>query len=393
MVARREIVERGRSRSYRISTVFTVLVVLAVTILPQVMATSTESTIETVDYASVEQGEEALEQGDIDALLVGADDLVVPGMAPTDPVGLGADSLVRLVNGAALALRVEELATGTGRDPAEITALLAGDAIDIRGLEPSDPNRESNEGIAFFGLFLLYLAIIVYGTWNLTGVTEEKTNRVVEILLSTLRPHHILAGKVLGIGVLGLIQFAAIIAAGSVAIFSFGVFELPTRAGTAVAATLVWFVLGYAFYSVVNASLGALVSRMEDTNAIATPISMVAVASFLVALSALERPDGALAVVASFVPSAGPLLDADSDGAGSSGAVGGGRFDPAHGRGDLRAGAAGRADLRRGDPPGRGTGQAAGGMAVDRAGGVRQELTPRSAAPRCWSTPGPACPS
>ena len=96
------------------------------------------------------------------------------------------------------------------------------------------------------------------------SVTEEKSSRVVELLLTTLSPRRLLAGKVLGIGLLGLAQLllagGAALAAGQLA----GGAGLPSAAPEAVALVLLWFVLGYVFYSVAYAAVGALVSRQED---------------------------------------------------------------------------------------------------------------------------------
>ena len=96
------------------------------------------------------------------------------------------------------------------------------------------------------------------------GVTEEKSSRVVELLLTTLSPRRLLAGKVLGVGLLGLAQLVvaggAALAAGRLA----GGAGLPSAAPETVALVLLWFVLGYVFYSVAFAAVGALVSRQED---------------------------------------------------------------------------------------------------------------------------------
>ena len=113
------------------------------------------------------------------------------------------------------------------------------------------------------------------------GVTEEKSSRVVELLLTTVSPRRLLAGKVLGIGLLGLgsvlLPGAAALAAGSLA----GGAGLPSAAPKTVALVVLWFVLGYVFYSVAFAAVGALVSRQEDLATAHMPINFVSMAGFL----------------------------------------------------------------------------------------------------------------
>ena len=96
---------------------------------------------------------------------------------------------------------------------------------------PGDPNREENGGIAFIGVLLLYGQLFGYGVWVASGVIEEKASRVVEMLLSTIRARQLMAGKIVGIGVLGLVQLAFIAAfAIGLAPGDRGVIELPATA-------------------------------------------------------------------------------------------------------------------------------------------------------------------
>ena len=85
-------------------------------------------------------------------------------------------------------------------------------SVDVRTLEPQDPEREENAGIAFIAVLLAYGQLFGYGVWVATGVIEEKASRVVEISLSAIRPRQLLAGKIAGIGLLGIVQLAFIAA-------------------------------------------------------------------------------------------------------------------------------------------------------------------------------------
>jgi ABC-2 type transport system permease protein len=111
---------------------------------------------------------------------------------------------------------------------------------------------------------LLYGQIFGYGYWVASGVIEEKSSRVVEILLSTARAGDLLAGKIIGIGLLGFAQLTvtAIVVLGLALVT--GVIDLPAGTLTAVLGVLFWFLIGYSLYSCVFAVSGALVSRMEE---------------------------------------------------------------------------------------------------------------------------------
>ncbi len=138
--------------------------------------------------------------------------------------------------------------------------------------------------------------------WVATGVIEEKASRVVEILLSAIRPRQLLAGKIAGIGLLGIVQLAFIATYAIGLSLVIGALELP---GTAVGIALVvlaWFVMGFAFYAGLFAVSGSLVSRMEELQNAMVPINLIIFVSFFISIGALEYPDSTLSVVASVLP-------------------------------------------------------------------------------------------
>ena len=116
-------------------------------------------------------------------------------------------------------------------------------------------------------------------------------------------------GKVLGIGVLGLVQLAVFVVAGLIAASLTQEFQLPATTGGAIVQLVVWFSLGYTLYSTALGVLGALASRMEEASNASTPITMVAMASYFVAIFAvLSDPSGLVAVIATFVPFSAPMV-------------------------------------------------------------------------------------
>ena len=335
MVARRELKQRIKSRTYRITTVILLLLVLGGIVIPQmfgdddgttydlglvgetstefrgtleVLAKAAEARIETQEYQDVGAAEMALEANDIDAFLVDEAEYVT-----NDPVlrafaFAGDSGLPSLVAGAAQALRLQELADSAGVAVDDVAGLLTENPLTLRSLEPFDPNRETNTIVSFAGLILLYIGILSYGAWTLNGVIEEKTNRVVEVLMSALRPHQLMAGKVIGIGLLGIAQLLLIVVTAAVAALAVDLVDIPDVSAGLIGSLLLWFVLGFSFFSVAYAAAGALVSRLEEAQSVATPLTMVGVAGYFAAFAVLENPDGVVAKITTFIPPVAPFV-------------------------------------------------------------------------------------
>ena len=130
---------------------------------------------------------------------------------------------------------------------------------------PGKKTTDAATAVAYIGSLLLLTTLALYGQWVLTGVIEEKSNRVVELILSTVRPRHLMAGKVIGIGLLGLGQIALVGGLASVLLVA-GVFDAPASLGGNLALIIPWFALGFALYAVAYAAAGALASRQQDAN-------------------------------------------------------------------------------------------------------------------------------
>jgi ABC-2 type transport system permease protein len=169
-------------------------------------------------------------------------------------------------------------------------------------LQPAPPDRQANAGVAFIGVLLLYGQLFGYGMWVATGVIEEKASRVVEMLLSAIRPRQLLAGKIIGIGVLGLAQLITIAGFAIVLAFVAGVDFLPASAIWAALLVIGWFILGYAFYASLFAAAGSLVSRMEELQNVIVPINLTILVSFIISIGSLQDPNSTLAIVASILP-------------------------------------------------------------------------------------------
>ncbi|NUR97117.1 MAG: ABC transporter permease, partial [Kribbellaceae bacterium] len=155
-----------------------------------------------------------------------------------------------------------------------------------------DPNPDdaARVVVALVGVILLFVALNIYGSYVLTGVIAEKSSRVVEVLLARVRPVQLLAGKIIGIGLLGVAQFAALAVVGAVTLQLVKPPELPSGTLPQIASDVVWFVLGYSFYSVLYGALGSLASRIEDAQAAAAPLTGLLTLAYLGGFIALRNP-------------------------------------------------------------------------------------------------------
>ena len=331
LVARREIVERGRSRAFLISLALTVVFLVAGIFLPSIIggddadtlgvvgtppaefeenlqAIATQAGMEVVveSVPDVATGESMLDDESLDALLV------VPANGQAEYVVKeggteGTDSLGQVVSAAYTNARTVEVLSEAGVDLTEVAAAQQPPAV--RPLEPSDPNRDTAFLFANVGVIILFIAIFTFGTWVLTGVVEEKQSRVVEVVLATVQPRDLLVGKVLGIGLLGLVQLIIIVVIGLSLGTITGRFTLPPTTGAAVSMLLLWFAIGYVFYSTALAVLGALASRMEEASNASSPVSILASLSYVFALLvAIQDPDGLAAQIATYLPPVSPMI-------------------------------------------------------------------------------------
>ena len=245
----------------------------------------------------------ALVDEQVDAVLVGDRELLLGDSATPQLEGL-------LQEGAVLT-RLEEMAA-SGEVTERVTELLSGQVLEVSAAVPQ--SGEDSEVRQFLigqaALVLLFMAIMMTGSWVLLGVTEEKTSRVVEVLLAAVRPWHLLSGKIVGVGILGLLQFAVV--AGGLVLgirLVFGADLIREVDAGLLATMLLWFVLGYAVYAVAYAAVGAVTSRPEDAQNAAFPMTMVALIGYLVGIFYVgNQPEAPLSVVLSLVPMTAPFV-------------------------------------------------------------------------------------
>jgi ABC-2 type transport system permease protein len=327
LVAGREVRERGRSKVFWIGTSVLLLGVVAAIVVPAVLGhhgqqTFRVGTVGTVPgglassviadaaalggrahiqaIGSAAQARSALDTHALDLVIEGETAVVVRGQN-TDPAAAGLAHLVARD----VAVRARLGAAGLSAD--RLLRALSAAPAPVRSLIPVTPGNEASRSIVVLGTIILYLSLATYGGWVTSGVLEEKSSRVVEVILSAVRPRELLAGKVIGIGLLGLGQFAAVALTGTIAAIAVGR-HLPASTPGAIGLMVLWFVLGYAFYCCAFAAAGAASSRQAEAPAVAGPLSLLILLGYVASLSVQSNPDGLLARITPFVPPLAPMV-------------------------------------------------------------------------------------
>jgi ABC-2 type transport system permease protein len=331
LVAKREILERGRSRGFILSVFFTTVLVIGSFVVPAILFGGDEATrvgvvdpapaglgaamtatadqydreVLIADYPDAPAADAALEDGQVDVVVEVPADLSGPGELRFADETDGATA--QLVSAAIIGLRVNELLGQSGVSPVDLAAASVPPAVSA--LDPQTEEDQAKFFVANIGAVLILIGIFSFGFTVLTGVVEEKQSRVVEVVLSTVRPRDLLMGKVLGIGILGILQLAVFVIAALIAARFTDRLTLPSTTPETVALLAVWFILGYALYSTALGFLGALASRMEEASNASTPVTMIAMVSYFVAIFAvIDDPTGLVAQIATFVPASAPFV-------------------------------------------------------------------------------------
>jgi ABC-2 type transport system permease protein len=313
LVAEREIRERVKAKSFRISTLIAMVVTAGAIILPTLSSNPLQSTVKVglVDrdqrdveatlaqlkftgaeakasyhtYSSRDAAARALRADDIHIAVIAERELLLK--EPIDP-----DDVSPKVRVA----RLLSVLPAITRAPVPISSVV------------ERPERERGDATsAFFGTILLYAFLAFYGNAILSGVAQEKGSRVIEILLSTVPARRMLAGKVLGIGVVALIQSGLIAVSALVAYQAAGKNPLAGSTGGQVLQIFGWFLLAYLFYASAYAAVGATISRQEEAGNVSFPLMLPIIIAYIAAGSALGGEDSRLLRILSFLPPTAPI--------------------------------------------------------------------------------------
>lgn len=338
LVAWREIRERARSKAFVVSTLVSMGILTAVVVgaglasdddptryeigvvgdragevgdsLRQIAASTAdedgEFEVDITEFIDTAAAEARVGDGDLDAALVPPAEGTEAGSAgPALDVIVDEDLDGQLGN---LLHAANQVAEAAGGEQGAAAASESQPGLDLRRLNPVDPDEEDRDALLAVGTIVLYGQLLGFGFWVASGILEEKTSRVVELLLAKLPPTPLLTGKIAGIGLLAFVDLLGFVLYGLVLASVTGAVDLPPGTPGVAAQVLAWFVLGYILYSCLFAVGGAIASRPEEMQSTTMPVSFLAMASFFASIAATEDPEGPVARVATFIPTAAPLV-------------------------------------------------------------------------------------
>ena len=322
IVARREIRMRLRSRAFVVGTIVMTVLVVGGIVAASLLAGSTKpvrvglsggsqalapafiaaaeglgAKVTVSDIADVTAGKAQVTAGTLDVLVTGS---------ATGPTAVARTAIASNVESALFLAAEDARLSRAGLSSAAVTSIMA--LVPVQLLQP--PNAKDNERLfASLALgILLWIALGQYGNLVAQGVVEEKATRIMEILLATIQPSRLLAGKVIGIGLVGLLQLTIVGTAALVAVRVTDVTAIPALGVASILGDVFWFLLGFLFYATAYSAVAALVSRQEEVQSAIAPISILQIAGYLLVYAALPDPSGLLATVCSLLPPFAPIL-------------------------------------------------------------------------------------
>jgi ABC-2 type transport system permease protein len=244
-------------------------------------------------------GDEArdLERADV---LVQPEQLVWPGEIEAE--------LSFVIRSTLAELDAFERGADLGLDPGEVEELLTPAPVGERVVDDPDAPADLGAGVGFLAAVLTFIGIQSYGSLVVLGVVEEKSSRVVEVLLSHVRATDLLAGKVLGVAALAIVQLLVVLAGALAALVATDAVDVSGSTVAAIPLVAVTFVGGFWFYALLFALAGSLVSRQEDAQQIMLPIMVPLFAGYILGFVAAETPGSLLARTASIVPFTSPFV-------------------------------------------------------------------------------------
>lgn len=216
--------------------------------------------------------------------------------------------------------------------------------VDVRSIKWSEQGEQESSTDAAMGLglllsFITYMFVLMYGAMIMTSVIEEKTNRIVEVVVSSCRPFQLMLGKIIGVGLVGLTQMAIWIAllaiVGTIAGSVLGISSMPTDAisaeqmasaadmgaiesimrqtlsinyGPIILNFVLYFIGGYLLYSSLFAGLGSAVDQASDSSQFTTPVILIMIIALYAGIACMDNPSGPMAVWCSIIPFTSPVV-------------------------------------------------------------------------------------
>lgn len=218
--------------------------------------------------------------------------------------------LQQMLNSLARQLALNKQIRDLGGNPAQVNQDVSAADVAVEAISP--PQHYDVAGIVLGSAagVLIYISLMIQGQRVAQGVVEEKSSRVVELLLATLRPWQLMTGKVAGIGVVGLAQMLVFGAVGVGSAVGLGLLHISVSAAVGTVVWLVvWYLLGFALYAFALAAAGAMVSRQVDAGAVVMPVLVPVIAGYILGVSILPgHPGSRLCEILSIIPVFSPTL-------------------------------------------------------------------------------------
>ncbi|WP_370345211.1 ABC transporter permease [Catenulispora sp. MAP5-51] len=311
LVAGRELRERLRGRMFRVGTMLMLAAVAAAIVIPTLhknhatpqkvgaisalmpavqpaagaAAAGAGTTATVISEPDAAAARNALRAGQVTAAVIdGPDGLpILLVNKPLDPKSTSATT--QFVHTLALTLGEDVSFHAAGLTPNQAAQVAGTKPLPISSLQGTSTKPPA--AISAIGIILIFMMLTQYNTWTLIGVMEEKSSRVAEVLLSSVRPARLLTGKVLGIGVAAFAQAGLIVTFALILAKSVGSTLLHGSEPLAVAASLTWLLLGYAFYCWVYAAAGSMAARRDQVQTLALPLSLPILFGYAISLATI----------------------------------------------------------------------------------------------------------
>ena len=228
---------------------------------------------------------------------------------------------IRRINEALNSVVIEKRLKTEGLDPQKVVQLIR--HVGMKTIKVTEKGEEEDTGgtfaVSYLLVLILYMTLFFYGAIIMRGVIEEKNSRVVEVVLSSLRPFELMAGKMLGIGAVGFTQYAIW------ALFGFSLtrygrawflsavpaataFKMPSIPAYIFIYFVLFFILGYFLYGTLYAAIGAMVNSEKEAQQLLMPITMILIVPMLLMMLVMRSPSSPVSVVLSLIPFFAPIL-------------------------------------------------------------------------------------
>ena len=263
--------------------------------------TAFSGTVKVQQLPNPKAARKAVKAGNVDAAVVNLNQVLADGRPATE--------LETILQSSAGQVKSARSLQQAGVSPDQARSILSPEPLSFQNVGAGGGASGIGPGavIAQFGMVFLFVTIFTYGYWIANGVVEEKSSRVIEVILSTIRPWRLLVGKILGIGFLALCQILLVLGLGLLVVSVSGL-DLPPVAFGIFAAVLLWFVLGFAFYSCLFAVAGSLVSKQQDLQYTQLPLMVLIFIGYGAAFYEFGNPGSLVVQVLSFIPPFSPMV-------------------------------------------------------------------------------------